>query len=180
MPERLHLLYPKTLAGRLEISNEIRAEVEVNDARKAAERQRSVDIDQVCQLSDIVLRLEAVCSCNPTPSSPGESPKVMRLHPPASYLGPTIREDMNDEELWTIIESLVGRIENAMSTLVSRGHLICPYIHADWPLKYLKNLGEFSTILAALESATKIDQKLIVHALALMNKAMEKDEENAL
>lgn len=46
--------------------------------------------------------------------------------------------------------------------------------------KYLKNLGEFSTILAALESATKIDQKLIVHALALMNKAMEKDEENAL
>lgn len=59
MPERLHLLYPKTLAGRLEISNEIRAEVEVNDARKSAERQRSVDIDQVCQLSDIALRLEA-------------------------------------------------------------------------------------------------------------------------
>ncbi|KIR31680.1 adenylate cyclase [Cryptococcus deuterogattii MMRL2647] len=156
VPERLHLLYPKTLAGRLEISNEIRAEVEVNDARKAAERQRSVDIDQVCQLSDIALRLEAVCSYNPTPSSPGESPKVMRLHPPASYLGPTIREDMNDEELWTIIESLVGRIENAMSTL------------------YLKNFGEFSTVLAALESATKIDQKLIVHALALMNKAMAK------
>ncbi|KIR98883.1 adenylate cyclase [Cryptococcus deuterogattii 2001/935-1] len=162
VPERLHLLYPKTLAGRLEISNEIRAEVEVNDVRKAAERQRSVDIDQVCQLSDIALRLEAVCSYNPTPSSPGESPKVMRLHPPASYLGPTIREDMNDEELWTIIESLVGRIENAMSTL------------------YLKNFGEFSTVLAALESATKIDQKLIVHALALMNKAMEKNEENAL
>ncbi|KIR42048.1 adenylate cyclase [Cryptococcus deuterogattii 99/473] len=162
VPERLHLLYPKTLAGRLEISNEIRAEVEVNDVRKAAERQRSVDIDQVCQLSDIALRLEAVCSYNPTPSSPGASPKVMRLHPPASYLGPTIREDMNDEELWTIIESLVGRIENAMSTL------------------YLKNFGEFSTVLAALESATKIDQKLIVHALALMNKAMGKNEENAL
>lgn len=48
------------------------------------------------------------------------------------------------------------------------------------PLKYLKNFEEFSTVLATLESATKIDQKLIVHALALMNKAMEKDEENAL
>lgn len=127
MPERLHLLYPKTLAGRLEISNEIRAEVEVNDARKSAERQRSVDIDQVYQLSDIALRLEAVCCYNPTPSSPGDTPTagVMRLHPPASYLGPSIREDMNDEELWTIIESLVGRIENVMSTLVSRGHLTC-------------------------------------------------------
>lgn len=164
VPERLHLLYPKTLAGRLEISNEIRAEVEVNDARKSAERQRSVDIDQVCQLSDIALRLEAVCSYNPTPSSPGDTPTagVMRLHPPASYLGPSIREDMNDEELWTIIESLVGRIENAMSTL------------------YLKNFGEFSTVLAALESATKIDQKLIVHALALMNEAMGNAEENAI
>ena len=53
-------------------------------------------------------------------------------------------------------------------------------MHADQPLKYLKNFGEFSAVWAALESATKIDQKLIVHALALMNEAMGKDEENAI
>ena len=35
--------------------------------------------------------------------------------------------------------------------------------------QYLKHLGNFSHVLAALEHATKIDPKLIIHAMALMN-----------
>ncbi|WVQ83638.1 hypothetical protein IAT38_005780 [Cryptococcus sp. DSM 104549] len=154
VPEKLHLLYPKTLLGRLEISNELRAEVEVNDVRKSHAHQRMIDIDQVHQLASIVLRLEALCTI--APASPGESSQTgaVVLATPPSYLGPTIREDMSDEELGIIMESLVGRLENTMSTL------------------YFKNLGGFSSVLAALEQATKIDSKLIVHALALMNGAM--------
>ncbi|WVQ75607.1 hypothetical protein IAR50_005235 [Cryptococcus sp. DSM 104548] len=160
VPERLHLLYPKTLSGRLEISNEIRPEVEVNDVRKIADRHRIIDVEQVHQLSNITLRLEAVCSYSPsTPASPGESPQSTgkRIPVPPSYLGPSIKEEMSDEELAVIVESLVGRIENAVSTL------------------YLKNFGDFGGVLAALQNATKIDPKLITHALSLMSGAIGKE-----
>ncbi|KAK8853425.1 hypothetical protein IAR55_004131 [Kwoniella newhampshirensis] len=173
VPEKLHLLYPKTLSGRAEISNELRAEVEVNDARKLAEEQRVIDIEKVRQLANIALRLEAICSIKADSSSPPTSPTsahsfqrdvstaVVRgggsgkttLGIPPSHLGPSIREDMSDEELTVVIESLTGRVENAMSTL------------------YIKHLGGFGSVLAALEQATRIDQKLLVHAMALMNGA---------
>jgi adenylate cyclase len=35
--------------------------------------------------------------------------------------------------------------------------------------QYIKQLGGFSSVLAALEQATRIDQRLIVHAMSLMN-----------
>lgn len=152
MPEKLHLLYPKSLAGRLEISNDIRANIEVNDLRKVAIRQ--IDIEEVRELSSLTLRLEAICSLASNPplftTSPTHSPKLspVPLSPmslnaehrmqqqqqqqhvasssiqglgtaPPAHLGPTIREEMTDEDLAVIIESLTTRIENAMSTLVS-------------------------------------------------------------
>ncbi|WWC91945.1 uncharacterized protein L201_006897 [Kwoniella dendrophila CBS 6074] len=194
VPEKLHLLYPKTLSGRSEVSNDIRAEVEVNDPRK--QEQRMIDIEQVKELSSITLRLESLCnlgsllsndvlesnsslkSLSP-PSSPninittsGNTDRELSLQrrdtnpntsttthkgksplPINVNLGPVIRDDMNDEELLIIIESLTGRCENALSTL------------------YLKQLGGFSSVMAALEKATKIDSKLITHALSLMNGA---------
>lgn len=137
MPEKLHLLYPKILAGRLEISNDLRANVEVNDDRTLSTTgPRLIDIDEVRELSQLTLRLEALCSAQSVirppppdspvmPTSPGmESPsskraqlKAIRLPPPA-YLGPAIREDMQDDELAGIIESLTTRIENCLSTMV--------------------------------------------------------------
>jgi hypothetical protein len=39
-------------------------------------------------------------------------------------------------------------------------------------LQYFKHLGGFSSVLAALEQATRTDPRLIVHALALMNGAL--------
>ncbi|WWC64833.1 uncharacterized protein I303_107447 [Kwoniella dejecticola CBS 10117] len=204
VPEKLHLLYPKTLSGRLEMSNEIRADVEVNERKT---EQRMIDLEQVKELSSITLRLEAICNLcecadesasNTTTSmsppgspSPRDAPHLPHSHshththphshththahahqhsPPKKegsgnssgskktvninvHLGPTIRDDMNDEELLIIIESLTTRCENAFSTL------------------YLKQLGGFSSVLAALEKATKIDAKLITHALSLMNGA---------
>jgi adenylate cyclase len=135
VPEKLHLLYPKSLAGRLEISNDIRANVEVNDPRTSHVGHRSIDIEQVKELSTVILRLEALSAAQPTPVpsmpiSPGgpTSPRTPTarpavIHPaqpvvPPAYLGPCIREDMTDEELTLIIESLATRAENAMSTMV--------------------------------------------------------------
>ncbi len=48
---------------------------------------------------------------------PSRSRMRMRM-PPAVFLGPSIRDDMGDEELMLILESLAARLENALSTLV--------------------------------------------------------------
>jgi adenylate cyclase len=42
--------------------------------------------------------------------------------------------------------------------------------------QYLKQLGGFSTVLAALEQATRIDPNLLVHALSLMNGTMQQQQ----
>jgi adenylate cyclase len=140
VPEKLHLLYPKCLAGRLEISNDLRANVEVADPRAIRNESRLIDIDQVRELSTLILRLEALSAASPPqlPSSPVLSPTsptsprtpstrsqtvpiTQSSHPvtvPPAFLGPAIREEMTDEELTMIIESLTTRAENSMSTLV--------------------------------------------------------------
>jgi adenylate cyclase len=134
VPEKLHLLYPKSLAGRFETSNELRANVEKADSRSLITGPRSIDIEEVRELSKLVLRLEALSSvvdAHAPSSSPLVSPTIemtpsRRTHttrgfrlPPQSFLGPHIKEDMNDEELAVVIESLTTRIENVTSTLVS-------------------------------------------------------------
>jgi hypothetical protein len=157
----------------LEISNDIRANVEVHDERKAAIRH--LDIEQVRAFSMIVLRLESLCSQASASSSQGNgqgqgqgqissqgqqppsltSPTSPTVPPnadhrmskmpsgsgglsqnvhgagaglapgsgglmvPPAHLGPVIRDEMTDEDLVVIIESLTTRAENCMSTLVS-------------------------------------------------------------
>lgn len=176
------MLYPKSLAGRLEISNDIRANVEVNDPRTFHPVTRIIDIEQVRELSTLILRLEALSAAHHTPHSlDPTSPKIgsarlavttstSQSHFPAppSFLGPCIRDDMTDEELTLIIESLTTRAENTVSTMVSP--FTAGMIEAD--LQYFKHLGGFSSVLAALEHATRTDPRLILHALALMNGAM--------
>ncbi|EIW72154.1 hypothetical protein TREMEDRAFT_26067, partial [Tremella mesenterica DSM 1558] len=158
VPERLYLLYPKVLVGRLELSSDLRASVEVGDHRPLAPT-RQIDIDQVRQLSLIVLRLENL-SVNTKPNGSsggmaiGTEIQRWKLKPPVAHLGPQIREEMTDEELCLVVESLVTRAENCLSTL------------------YLKNLGGFGGVMAALEQATRIDKKLLVHAMSLMSGAM--------
>ena len=145
---------------------------------------RLIDIDEVRELSKLTLRLESLCSAQHAPESPGtpivadspamEStpskrsyPKAIKPQPPL-HLGPSIKDEMSDEDLAGIVESLTTRIENCLSTMVRRGS-DSRVDQADANLQYLKHLGGFASVLAALEQATRIDQKLIVHAIALMN-----------
>ncbi|ORX39455.1 hypothetical protein BD324DRAFT_333519 [Kockovaella imperatae] len=192
VPEKLHLLYPKALSGRFELSNDLRANVEVGDAR-AHSSHRHIDIDQVRELCKFVLRLEGICSYYqsvPNPSTPPTSPrsplsshglstsaidilgvsasvtptsaamgsnrsmgrpteislspksaipplaligsatapvmeqspsrrtKTFRVNIAETYLGPNIRDDMGDEELMNIMDSLTTRLENNMAMLL--------------------------------------------------------------
>ena len=186
VPEKLHLLYPKVLSGRFEISSNINSTVEVQPYRAP----RQIDIEEVRRLVSVCLRLETVASIatrNDVPNSPvtrsikiSQSPlqsptlllpqspspvsprsirgsgydnplplgaPISRQHRqsshiddqamlglirrqntasavgqdplPAVYLGPQIREDMTDDELLVVMESLVTRMENSLSSIVS-------------------------------------------------------------
>lgn len=163
VPEKLHLLYPKVLSGRFELSSELRANVEVNDARVFVQ-ERHIDLDEVKQIVGLTLRLEALCgpqaaahahhhaqhpegltSGQVTPHPPAGGAHTPHHHShlaphanlltaemvaapskrlrarfmPPAHLGPQIRDDMSDEELAVILESLTTRMENSLSTLVS-------------------------------------------------------------
>jgi adenylate cyclase len=203
VPEKLHLLYPKSLAGRFELSNELRANVEVADTRSLIVEHRLIDIDEVRSLAKLVLRLEALCSTAPAMGSsnvthdflnPAKSPtspisntsalpspglemtpskrvvtrNLMRVAPPA-YLGPHIREDMNDDELATIIESMTTRMENAMSSLVSvvSIHMIVNVANPRI-LQYVKQLGGLNSIMSAFEQLAKTEPMLLMKAMSYM------------
>lgn len=109
-----------------------------------------INIDHVRHLVSICLRLENLTSpstiilspsttITTTPLSPRllASPQsgsidernggmIKRSSPPPAFLGPAVREDMTDEELSLIIESLTTRIENSVSTLVNTDEKIIP------------------------------------------------------
>lgn len=205
VPEKLSLLYPKALSGRLELFTGLRANVEVNnDARIFASDQ---DIEDARALAAITLRLEALCALQappveskpPSPTTPYSDPRLSMMSgsapgantnipPPGTpggpagarmsisgpvptnaghsntakrgsglspvpnpHLGPAIRDNMTEDEYVEVVGSLTTRIENCLSTL------------------YLKHLGGFASVLAALEQATHIDKGMLVHALSQMS-----------
>lgn len=144
VPEKLSLMFPKILSGRLELFTGLRANAQVNEQRQFASEKQ---IDETRALALITLRLEALCAlANQPPADriglsspvlperlsvsgpqprkslslavpvPGASPRLM---PPNPHFGPAIRENMTEDELVDIIGSLTTRIENCLSTLVS-------------------------------------------------------------
>lgn len=177
VPEKLFLVYPKALAGRLEVSLQLRKDVEVLKPKIYGGEERTVNVDEVRQLVSIIFRLEALSSSklsaerhkamtqttlapNPvslepvsaldasntsqlqsatiqgddmrgvsatekTDGSSAFSSMAIRAMSPsdllhqASYLGPRVSEEMTDEELTAVLESLLIRLENTLSTLVS-------------------------------------------------------------
>lgn len=133
VPEKLSLLLPKTLSGRLELFTGLRANVEVNEARAFASEKQ---LEETRQLSALTLRLEALCTVHPAEgtgvSSPTSLTRPQQKPAPAHYLGPGIRENMTEDELIDVVASLTTRIENVLSTL------------------YIKHLGGLAVVLKAL------------------------------
>lgn len=125
------MVYPKALSGRLEMSTQLRENVEVNSARLYGGEDRVISLDDVKQLVVLCVRLESlsagkvfgdsqpIVEASPAPNGTVVvRQQAARWH--AAYtFGPTVSAEMTDDELIAIIESLTTRIENAMSTLVS-------------------------------------------------------------
>jgi hypothetical protein len=84
VPEKLSLLYPKTLSGRLELFSGLRANVEVNEARAFAPER---SIEEARQLSSITLRLEALCAADHTAHDRTNVPGVAGISSPSHSPG---------------------------------------------------------------------------------------------
>jgi len=144
VPEKLFLIYPRSLAGRLELSAQIRKDVESHAPKVYGGEDRVVDLDELRQLAQLCLRLESVAatafqqpnlkvpnsprSVEASPNGKGlvRTSSLKRQHPApipmlgiTAFLGPRISEEMSDEELVATLMSITGRIENSISTLVS-------------------------------------------------------------
>lgn len=139
MPEKLYLIYPLSLSGRLELCAPIDQHGESNAPKVYGGEDRIIDLDDLRQLVQICLHLENIAAtptadqqpvCTASPSSPKlseghptESMGLVKRKTPTNltpaFLGPRIAEEMTDDELVLILSSVTGRIENAISTLVS-------------------------------------------------------------
>lgn len=171
-PEFLSLVYPKALAGRLKYTA-TQSDGIVAGAAGTTQMFEPVpqlfDVHQMQNLGMVTIRLEAAAArqvspplayqtpllgastTSPTISLDG-SPMLTRnrkksVHPFLTAY--PIRLDATDEELMSLLEGLVIRVENVVNTLT------------------LAQLGPYSEILGALNQATKIDPKAILQALSM-------------
>lgn len=142
-----------------------------------------IDVYQIQQLGQIVLRLEAASAaiCRPalpsvqahmaavaswspaTPRSPlgsvasggGGGRRSRRYQPKHPFLQSyPVRIDSTDEELFAVLEGFVIRSEHVLSSLA---------LHA---------LGPYNEVLAALSSAIKLDADTLLKAIAVYAGAM--------
>lgn len=121
VPEKLFLIYPKALAGRLELSTDIRDNVEVKTAKLyGGEEDRILGLEELRQLVSVCFRLEAL-TVDKVSSERQDLADIPagKIFQHSSFHGPRLHDDMSDEDLLAITESLTARIANSVSTLVS-------------------------------------------------------------
>ncbi|KAJ9123206.1 hypothetical protein QFC22_001399 [Naganishia vaughanmartiniae] len=213
VPEKLFMVYPKALAGRLELSTQLPKDVEVKQPKLYGGEDRIINVDELRHLVALVFRLEALSAsklsaerhkaiAQPSPSTPKTSNIMLEpaigvgidatpsmqnsvsdtmisdtldpldadtqgkpddsttfntpsraispsnLFHPASYLGPRVSDEMTDDELTAVLESLLIRMENALSTLI------------------LKQIGDVYPVLASLSEITKIQPSSLLSVLS--------------
>ncbi|CAG8656638.1 16381_t:CDS:2, partial [Cetraspora pellucida] len=139
--EILSIVYPERLKGRLNknISKS-------RNSIKGVQNYEPITTSQcVRKLEFLCLRLERVVSGNVSHRTSRNS-KIDHL---AGLLTSHVRDNADDEVLMRIMESLITRIENAISTL------------------YLKKVGRFARVLEELGDALALDPDHIVHALQM-------------
>jgi len=113
-PEFIYLMYPQSLAGRLQSKS---AQQEAAPLPKL-----TVNPDDVWALYDISLRLEILCSVLNTSDYPMLKSHSMDLH--AQLRDPT-GENVSDKVFMPLLEHTITRIENCMAVLYVR-RLLAP------------------------------------------------------
>ncbi|KAG8894905.1 cysteinyl-tRNA synthetase [Tulasnella sp. 408] len=166
LPETLSLVYPKELAGRLKLETK-------NVASKAATTRVQFSLEQLRSLAMLAIRIEALASdrvFRPTTmmhrsyslqstsgaaGSPDDIDPEIFMYANPEFLLPPIHDSATDADLLQIMDSLTLRIDNALSTM------------------YLKHVGGYHSVLAALEQAMKVDAGMLVQALSMFGSLME-------
>ncbi|KAG8936815.1 cysteinyl-tRNA synthetase [Tulasnella sp. 418] len=172
VPEMLSLVYPMDLMGRL------RYLADEDSGGSLNARRVQFSVDQVRQLAMLAIRIEALASGRVFQHSStltrnasivsaatvtgieGDMSSEMvdhskRLYANPEVLMPAIKDNATDADLLMLMESLSMRVENAISTL------------------YLKHVGGYHDVLAALEQATRVNPSMLVQALSMFGKLME-------
>jgi adenylate cyclase len=117
-PEFIYLMYPQSLAGRLQAKS----------AQKAVAQPRlGVNPDDIWKLWDISLRLEMLCSLLNT----ADNPPLLKMHTLdiTSKLRDSTGEG-SDQVMMQLFEHVVTRIENCMNVLYLRRLLAPDPIHS--------------------------------------------------
>lgn len=181
-PEFLSLIYPSALVGRL--SGGKSKETMMSEAQVALAKSGSqatlpppralLDHQDVRSLGNLCLRLEALSAGSNhrlyempsnTSTSNHNSPAIGAITSSAAprrriALSPhllsstMVRPEAPEEELLVLLELLVVRIENALSTM------------------QMQQLGPFTDVLAALGDAVKIEPKFILQALTMLSQML--------
>jgi adenylate cyclase len=165
-PEVVSLLYPAALTDRLRHPERGMGDGD-DPASKPAEMYEPIpqllDSSQVRRLGTLCLRLESVSAANSHPlfnygrgndqlgassSSPPQPPPKI-LHPHLSLEHYPVSLSATDEELLAMVQGMVIRIENVVSTLV------------------LHQLGPHVEVLSALAHAIRVDSRYLEHALSI-------------
>jgi len=176
MPEFISLIYPRSLAGRLNNQGASLGGPDSKVDEVYEPTPRMLDVNHIKQLATLVVRLEAVSAAAvhaPLSFSPGSASTTNKLsgtnadvsgEERATTIGNSnkrpkskllnghlltypIRSESTDEELAAILENQVIRIENVLSSLE------------------LRSLGPIYDVLLALGDAVKVQPNVLLHAL---------------
>ncbi|ETN39117.1 uncharacterized protein HMPREF1541_05339 [Cyphellophora europaea CBS 101466] len=129
-PEYIYLMYPHSLAGRLNVPPGAETQVSMGGNGPQAENQpgalgkdsklTQLDVDHVWNLWDIALRLEMLCSALESPE------KAAGLHKPELSLLTKMKTqggDISDSFMINLLEHQVTRVETCVTTLQLRNML---------------------------------------------------------
>jgi adenylate cyclase len=115
-PEYLYLMYPHSLAGRLNVPPGAESQVQMGDNGQekgqpgslGADSQLSLEVDEVWKLWDVALRLEMLCSALESPE------KAQTLHKPELSLLTRMKNaggNISDSFMVNLFEHQVTRVE---------------------------------------------------------------------
>ncbi|BFZ64929.1 cysteinyl-tRNA synthetase [Saitoella coloradoensis] len=120
-PEFIHLIYPKSLAGRLELERKLNPQVAPPPKEELmfqSEQPRHVSPADVRSLGIIALRLEKICGAYFGQKTVGRDEATLKIL--AATMESKISEDVEDWKLVSYMANFLVRIENCMFNLFVR------------------------------------------------------------
>ncbi|KAK2803411.1 cysteinyl-tRNA synthetase [Onygenales sp. PD_10] len=125
-PEFVYLMYPHSLAGRLNAPRDVSDEAETLPIPLGKDKHLNIEADLVWRLWTVALRLEALCSAL-------ENFGEVGLRPPETGLLEAVKArpgEFSDAVVLSLIEHQVTRVETCTNTLTIR-HMMRPFVRGN-------------------------------------------------